>query len=85
MIASPLKIVASSRSQKNPKAKKIVDTRKNDLKIIRTQLNKISSDERKRVQVLWDMHKELFTVSSSEDEMEIEVVPDTSIDDFFEK
>ena len=84
MIASPLKIVASSRTQKNPKAKKIVDTRKNDLKTIRTQLNKISSDERKRVQVLWDMHKELFT-KSSEDELEIEVVPETSIDEFFEK
>lgn len=84
MIASPLKIVASSRAQKNTKAKKIVDTRKNDLKTIRTQLKKISSDERKRVQVLWDMHKELFT-KSSEDELEIEVVPDTSIDEFFEK
>ena len=84
MIASPLKIVASSRTQKNPKAKKIVDTRKNDLKTIRTQLNKISSDERKRVQVLWDLHKELFT-KSSEDELEIEVVPETSIDEFFEK
>lgn len=84
MIASPLKIVASSRAQKNPKAKRIVDTRKNDLKTIRTQLKKISSDERKRVQVLWDMHKELFT-KSSEDELEIEVVPDTSIDEFFEK
>ena len=84
MIASPLKIVASSGAQKNPKAKKIMDTRKNDLKIIRTQLKKISSDERKRVQVLWDMHKELFT-KSSEDELDIEVVPDTSIDEFFEK
>jgi hypothetical protein len=84
MIASPLKIVASSRTQKNPKAKKIVDTRKNDLKAIRTQLNKISSDERKRVQVLWDLHKELFT-KSSEDELEIEVVPEKSIDEFFEK
>ena len=67
----------------NPKVKKIVDTRKSQLKTIRTQLKKISSDERERVKDLWRMHKELFTVSSPE-EVEVEVVPNESIDNFFE-
>jgi small-conductance mechanosensitive channel len=80
MLASPLKIVAS----KNPKVKKMVDTRKSQLKTIRTQLKKISTDERDRLKGLWDMHKELFS-SSNDEELQVEVVPDTSIDEFFEK
>lgn len=79
MLASPLKIVAS----KNPNVKKMVDTRKGQLKSIRTQLKKISTDEKDRLKGLWDMHKELF--ASSEEELQVEVVQDTSIDDFFEK
>jgi len=67
----------------NPKIKKIVDTRKTQLKTIRTQLKKISSDERERVKGLWHMHKELFSASSPE-EVEVEVVPNESIDNFFE-
>lgn len=66
-----------------PKAKKMVDTRKNQLKTIRTQLKKISSDERERVKDLWQMHKELLSRSSS-DEVEVEVVTPQSIDEFFE-
>jgi hypothetical protein len=68
----------------NPKVKKIVDTRKTQLKTIRTQLKKISSDERERVKDLWRMHKELFSASSPE-EVEVEVVTPESIDDFFEE
>jgi len=67
----------------NPKVKKIVDTRKTQLKTIRTQLKKISSDERERVKDLWQMHKELFSASSPE-EVEVEVVPSETIDEFFE-
>ena len=74
---TPLNIVAG----KKPEAQKLINTRKRDLKHIHKQLKKISSDERKRVQTMWDMHKGIFTKSSPE----VEIVPSETIDDFFEK
>jgi len=76
-----LRIVAAKNP--TPKVKKMVDTRKTQLKTIRTQLTKISSDERERVKDIWKMHKELFTESSPE-EVEAEIVPSETIDEFFE-
>lgn len=78
-----LRIVAAN-TPAAPKAKKIVDARKTQLKTIRAQLKKISSDERERVKDLWQMHKELLSMSSS-DKVDVEVVTPESIDDFFEE
>ena len=75
---APLKVFAG----KNPKSEKLINTRKHELKHIHKQLKKISSDERDRVKVMWDLHKELFTKSS---EMETYIVEAETIDDFFEK
>lgn len=76
-----LKIVAM-KSNNTPK--KMFNTRRNDLKTIRTQLKNISDDERKRVKDLWQMHKEIFN-QDEEKAPEVIVMPDNSIDEFFDQ
>jgi hypothetical protein len=76
-----LKIVAM-KSNNTPK--KMFNTRRNDLKTIRTQLKNISDDERKRVKDLWQMHKEIFN-QEEEKAPEVIVMPDNSIDEFFDQ
>lgn len=76
-----LKIVAM-KSNNTPK--KMFNTRRNDLKTIRTQLKNISEDERKRVKDLWQMHKEIFN-QEEEKAPEVIVMPDNSIDEFFDQ
>lgn len=80
MLARPFKVFAANSDTKNPRVKKIVETRKAHMKTIRKQLNKISSDEKERVKELFELHKELFSMSDSQEgELQVEV-----IDDFFE-
>ena len=66
----------------NSTPKKMFNTRRNDLKTIRTQLKSISEDEKKRVKDLWRMHTEFF---KEEETPEVIVMPDNSIDEFFDQ
>jgi hypothetical protein len=61
--------------------KKAVDKRRKELKSIQTQLKKISEDERHRVKELWKLHKDFFV---DEETMDVVVMPEQTIDDFFE-
>ncbi len=73
-----LRVVAA----KNTDRRKAVDKRRKELKTIRTQLSRVAEDERKRVQDLWDMHKNMFR--ETQDDNQVIVVEPESIDDFFE-
>ena len=76
-----LRVIASGTSSKPNKRKKLIDSRKADLKTIRTQLKNISNDERKRIQDLWKMHKDFFI---DDETMDVVVMPEKSIDEYFE-
>lgn len=71
-----LRVVAAAPNNR----RKAVDKRRKELKSIRTQLSKMAEDERKRTQVLWDMHRNMF----KEEDKDVIVVEPESIDDFFE-
>ncbi len=77
-----LRIVALKPN--GPVHKKAVNRRRDELKSIRTQLSKISADEKKRAQELWDEHKEFFVDARKKDtETRVTVVPE-SIEEFFD-
>ena len=69
---------SSSRSQKR---ERILDTRRADLKTVRNQLKNISTDERKRLQDMWKMHKNFF---SDDETLDVVVMPEQSINEYFE-
>ena len=71
----------SNTSTRKEKRKKMIDTRKADLKTIRGQLKNISMDERKRLQDMWKMHRNFFT---DEETLDVVVMPEQSIDEYFE-
>lgn len=67
-----------------PAHKKAVNRRRDDLKGIRKQLAKISDEEKKRVQDIWEMHTEFFVDAQKKDEeTRVTVVPE-SVENFFE-
>ena len=74
-------VAANSTNTRKEKRKKMVDTRRSDLKTIRKQLNNISTEERKRLQDLWKMHRNFF---SDNDTLDVVVMPEQSIDEYFE-
>ena len=75
-----LKIVAM-KTPNRANQRKAIDRRRRELKGIQTQLRKISDDERQRVKELWKLHKDFFI---DEETMDVIVVPEETIDDFFE-
>ena len=75
-----LKIVAM-KTPNRANQRKAIDKRRKELKSIQTQLKKISDDERQRVKELWKLHKDFFI---DEETMDVIVVPEETIDDFFE-
>lgn len=79
-----LRVLAAKNSNTNTRKerrKKMIDTRKADLKTIRGQLKNISMDERKRIQDMWKMHRNFFT---DEETLDVVVMPEQSIDEYFE-
>ena len=58
----------------NPRAKKVVNRRKDELKSIQKNIKKIADDERKRALTLWEDHKDLFKTIDEEEEV-IDVQP----------
>lgn len=75
-----LRVVAMKNPSRSTQ-KKVVDRRRKELKSIQTQLKKISDDERQRVKELWKLHKDFFV---DEETMDVVVVSEKTIDDFFE-
>ena len=73
--------VVAMKSPNRANQKKVVDKRRKELKGIQTQLKKISDDERQRVKELWKLHKDFFV---DNDTMDVIVMPEETIDDFFE-
>ena len=77
-----LRVIASgSSSSKASRRKRVVDTRKADLKAIRNQLNSISKDERKRLKEMWKMHTNFFV---DDETMDVIVMSEKSIDEYFD-
>jgi hypothetical protein len=81
-------------AKKNNKRQKAVQERRSELKDIRTQLGEISKRERKRMAGLVGLHRDFLRrggddgegeAPSSETQMVTpEVIPDATIDDYFE-
>lgn len=95
MMLTAVRPVAMAKNNKKPnKRQKAVRERGDELKKIRTQLGDISKGERKRMGGLLDLHRDFLRrngddgegeAPSSETQMvEPEIVPDASIDGFFE-
>lgn len=80
-----LRVLASgskSKSNRSEKRKKLIDSRRTDLNTIHDQLKNISRDERKRLQEMWKMHRNFFT---DDETLDVVVMPEQSIDEYFEK
>ena len=78
-----LRVLASgSKSNRSEKRKKLIDSRRVDLNTIHDQLKNISRDERKRLQEMWKMHRNFFT---DDETLDVVVMPEQSIDEYFEK
>ena len=79
-------------AKKPNKRQKAVRERGDELKKIRTQLGDISKSERKRMSGLLDLHRDFLRRGGDDDEapssetqmVEPEVIPDASIDGYFE-
>ena len=71
----------SNTNTRKERRKKMIDTRKADLKTIRGQLKNISTEERKRIQDMWKMHRNFFT---DDETLDVVVMPEQSIDEYFE-
>lgn len=71
-----------SKSNRSEKRKKLIDSHKTDLNTIHDQLKNISRDERKRLQEMWKVHRNFFT---DEETLDVVVMPEQSIDEYFEK
>ncbi len=80
----------AKNTKKPTRRQKAVRERGSELKDIRTQLSEISKKERKRMDGLLDLHRDFMrrdedTTPSSENQMvDPEIVPDASIDGYFE-
>ena len=78
-----LRVLASgSKSNRSEKRKKLIDSRRADLNTIHDQLKNISRDERKRLQEMWKIHRNFFT---DDETLDVVVMPEQSIDEYFEK
>lgn len=92
MMLTAVRPVAMAKNNKKPnKRQKAVRERGDELKKIRTQLGEISKGERKRMSGLLDLHRDFLRrgdddAPSSETPgvVEPEIVPDASIDGYFE-
>jgi hypothetical protein len=83
----------AKNTKKPTRRQKAVRERGSELKDIRTQLSEISKKERKRMDGLLDLHRDFLrrggddedTTPSSENQMvDPEIIPDASIDGYFE-
>jgi len=79
-----LRVLASGSksTSKSSRSEKLIDSRRADLNTIHAQLKNISRDERKRLQKMWKMHRNFFT---DDETLDVVVMPEQSIDEYFEK
>lgn len=77
-----LKVFANTKPNNNNGRRKAVDKRRAQVKDITKQLRKISEEERERVKDLWKMHRNFFV---DDETMDVVVMPESSINDFFDQ
>jgi hypothetical protein len=83
--------MAKNTNKKNTVRQKAVQERRSELKDIRGTLSEISKKERKRMSGLLELHRGFFgrgddgdAPSSENETVDAVVIPNTSIDDYFE-